>query len=48
MLAKRFRYLVIALGAVIFVPKDVFACSCSGSSFAKRSTIRQRFHGRSY
>jgi hypothetical protein len=36
MLAKRFRCLVIALGAVIFVPKDVFACSCSGSSFAKR------------
>jgi hypothetical protein len=36
MLAKRFRCLVIALGAVIFVPKDVFACSCIGSSFAKR------------
>jgi hypothetical protein len=36
MLAKRLRYLGIALAAVVFVPKDVFACSCIGSSFAKR------------
>jgi hypothetical protein len=36
MLARRFLCLVIALGAAIFVPKDVFACSCIGASFAKR------------
>ena len=36
MLPKRFRCLVIALAAVIFGPQDVFACSCTGLSFAKR------------
>jgi hypothetical protein len=36
MLPRRFCCLVVALAAVIFEPKDVSACSCIGSSFAKR------------
>jgi hypothetical protein len=36
MLAQRLRFIGVALAALVFVPKDVFACSCSGSSFAKR------------